>query len=296
MIDPTTLLEIDIKTYFTCLQCKLVLLEPQEKQCCGGLVCIECCNKYKIRNKNRCNQCNRDIEFNPNAFARRVLNQLKSIKCIYDCGEEHDFANLRAHLLDCQERLFNCQEIGCNFSGNKDKFKNHYIDNHDDEFFKMISKHKSKYVLKIKEKHNYVPFIPKDKSIISLQSNKESLMNSSAPFQNNNLNFIQSDNRNLNKETYNSKFGNLCPIYNDSFPKSIPYFLMNTNNNAKENTSNNIKENTNNNNKENNKKYTDNHHINFQVNNKQIDEYDNYSCTYSDYYDGYSYGSNSYSY
>ena len=140
MIDPINLSELDLKKYFICVECEMILLNPHEKQCCGGLICEECIESYKSKNYNKCKDCESFLFLKPNSFAKRLLNQMKSIKCIYDCGIEDDCNKIRLHSLQCTERVIQCSE--CSYKGNKQQFKLHFLDNHEDTFLSMFEIHK----------------------------------------------------------------------------------------------------------------------------------------------------------
>ena len=146
--------ELDIKKYFICEYCKLIVVNPNEKECCGTLICSECIPYYKSKNSKYCETCNSVIMFRKNFFAKRLLYHM-DIKCIFECGFSEKYEKIRDHLAHCEKRLFYCQD--CNFYSTKQEFKKHFIENHDDIFFEMIdynNKNNSKLNEKRRENMN----------------------------------------------------------------------------------------------------------------------------------------------
>lgn len=125
--------ELDIKKYFICNYCKLIVENPYEKECCGGLVCFDCSNYYRDLNT-VCSVCLKKYSFRKNCFAKRLLHHM-NISCIYDCGFSSNYDKIRQHTLHCEQRIFHCDD--CGFQGNRKSFKMHYIDAHEEEFFDM---------------------------------------------------------------------------------------------------------------------------------------------------------------
>ena len=126
--------ELDMKKYFLCCYCKLIVQNPCEKDCCGSLVCNDCTKIYLELN-NYCGTCKKKYNFRKNHFAKRLLNN-GELKCIFECGFSTNYEKIRSHLLVCQKRIFYCNE--CDFQGLKLEYKLHFIENHVDVFFEMV--------------------------------------------------------------------------------------------------------------------------------------------------------------
>lgn len=125
---------IDVKKYFICLECKLLVLNPHEKECCGSLICEECVSIHKLKTS-RCEKCEKRLFFRSNKFAGRILRNM-NLACLFDCGVSDKYENLRKHMINCEERIFHCTE--CEFSANRKRFKAHFVENHEDVFFGMF--------------------------------------------------------------------------------------------------------------------------------------------------------------
>lgn len=129
---------LDIEKYFVCQFCHLLVDDPYEKTCCGGLICNNCTKAY-ICKYFTCHiiECNQQYTIKKNVFAKRLLNQMKDIDCIFKCGYKDSYNKIKSHLMTCTSREFSCYK--CNYKGKKQEFKNHFINEHEDEFFKSYN-------------------------------------------------------------------------------------------------------------------------------------------------------------
>ena len=138
--------------YFNCKNCKELIDIVYESKCCGELYCHNCRSKLI---STKCPKCKASIEFQKNAFAQRLLKNIK-VNCTYGCGKILSYDKMKEHLLICEKKLYTCSFDNITnktinnipFKGYKKELMSHMIKEHPKillfymENYKTLSKKK----------------------------------------------------------------------------------------------------------------------------------------------------------
>lgn len=115
-----------MEEYFKCLNCKELIRECFESECCGDLYCSKCVVTLVTT---PCTKCKKDLHFSKNSFAERFVKLIK-VSCKFNCGKKFSYEEMRTHLLNCEKKIFECSFPKCEFKGKKDEMHRHIIQAH----------------------------------------------------------------------------------------------------------------------------------------------------------------------
>lgn len=115
-----------MEEYFKCSACHELIKEFFESECCGKLYCSTCVGKLV---NVPCEFCNDDLHFSKNSFAERIVKLIK-VSCKYNCGQQFSYDEMRVHLLNCSNKIFECSFKNCSFKGKKQEMHQHLIQEH----------------------------------------------------------------------------------------------------------------------------------------------------------------------
>jgi hypothetical protein len=136
-MEKLNILNPDIQKSLLCSKCKFIIENPWERDCCGALFCHGCLKNPNMKTK--CVKCHKLAKCSPNAFVKRILNQML-LNCAFNCGKKFNSNEIKAHMIICELREYNCNicpnlgEITPPiFTGKKKEFVLHMLEFHENE-------------------------------------------------------------------------------------------------------------------------------------------------------------------
>lgn len=121
-----------MEEYFKCSNCKELIEDVYESECCGRLYCDKCVGN--IVNE-VCPFCHlKTLRFSKNVFAERIQKEIK-IHCKY-CNAYLPYRELIKHMMVCEEKMFECSFGHCCYKGKKKEIVAHMIKSH--ELFMLV--------------------------------------------------------------------------------------------------------------------------------------------------------------
>lgn len=126
--------KLDNDDIFKCKNCKNLIEEPYESECCGNLFCKICSSDLRFT---KCQQCKIIFNFRKNLFAKNLMKKIQ-INCEHNCGKKFTLEEMKLHLLRCESKLFKCDIINCYFVGKKKDIVDHVVNSHFKELLIMM--------------------------------------------------------------------------------------------------------------------------------------------------------------
>ena len=126
--------DINTEEMFKCKNCKKLIDEPYESECCGSLFCKSC---MKDLNYTKCKQCKKTFHFRKNLFAKNLMKKVE-LKCEHQCGQKFNLEEMKLHLLRCENKLFKCNIDYCYCVEKKKALVEHVITAHTKEILIMM--------------------------------------------------------------------------------------------------------------------------------------------------------------
>ena len=121
-----------MEEYFKCSNCKELIEDVYESECCGRLYCAKCVGNTVNK---ACPFCHfKTLRFSKNVFAERIQKEIK-IHCKY-CGAYLPYREVVKHMMVCEEKMFLCSFSNCSFKGKKKEMVDHMVKSH--ELFMLV--------------------------------------------------------------------------------------------------------------------------------------------------------------
>ncbi len=121
-----------MEEYFKCSNCKELIEDVYESECCGRLYCAKCVGNTVNK---ACPYCHvKTLRFSKNVFAERIQKEIK-IHCKY-CSAYLPYREVLKHMMVCEEKMFLCSFSKCSYKGKKKEMVAHMIKSH--ELFMLV--------------------------------------------------------------------------------------------------------------------------------------------------------------